>query len=171
MVYLKKNLVIFLAVLFAAVLYSPSAFGANKAAENEPGSAPYGVTGDGHAYGTKLYGVVSVAMTDLDESGDGTASYVMRLRDKNDLEIFFGETTAVNHLDAEAVENAILSAAAEDIKSRFGYTELVLKSVDEFAHEVAEVQNDPDCDPEVIPFFCATHTEAYGLMDIVFAAN
>lgn len=167
MVYLKKNLVIFLAVLFTAVLFSPSAFAGSSGFETHDGDAPHGVTSDGDAYGTKLYGALSVSMPSLDADGFGTVSYVIRLRNKKELNLFHGETTGiVHHLDVEGIQTAIMEAASADILAEFGFDSAVstlqVKSVDEFMDDVVDGDDG---------FGGTIAVAAYGMMDIVFAVK
>lgn len=166
MVYLKKNLVIFLAVLFAAALFSPPAFvAAGTGLEEGDGSPPHGVTSEGDAYGTKLYGVASVAMPSVDPlSGLGAVSYIIRLRNKKELHLFRGEAGEHHYLDIPGIQEAVVAAASADILTAFGFessdSTLQLKSVDEYMDGVVEVTT---------PVFGVV--EAYAVMDVIFAAK
>lgn len=165
MVYLKKNLVIFLAVLFTAVLFSPSAFASSSGWEKPDGTAPYGVTSDGDAYGTKLYGALSIALPSLDLSGEGAVSYILRLRNKKNIQLFHGEVGVFHHLDIEGIQAAVMGAASGVILNAFGFdatATLQLKSVDEFMDDVEEGD---DGYGGTIP------VAAYAMMDVVFAVK
>lgn len=189
MVYLKKNLVIFLAVLFTAVLFIPSAFAYSSGdGYEDSGGAPYGVHGDGKAFGTKLYGAVSIAMPSLNLNGQGTVSYIIRLRNNNELKVFHGNVSVdpetgdpLNYQNIEGVTAAILEAVTDEVLGAFGFdpaaSVLVIKSVDEFMDDVVEEQDVLECqtdDPNAPNYAdsCSTHdAAAYAMMDIVFAAN
>jgi hypothetical protein len=136
---LKVTIVVVLAVFFSSVLFSSLAFA--KAYSQPPGEPPYGLKVEGAAGGTKLYGTLTLEEYGFASDGKSNtftnAVIVLRLRQGNDIQLFYGTISGSFDQTLPAdIQAAVIQAMKSQILDYFfgGDTSLTitLKNVTDF---------------------------------------